>query len=64
MWQDFGLSEWLFDSDDESQVEEVVPAVLEMAQDPEIAKARAENARRFIEKRQAETMKTVATALM
>lgn len=57
MWQDIGLSQWLFDLDDESQVAKVVPAVLAMATDREGAKAKADAASRFVEKRQRATMK-------
>jgi polysaccharide pyruvyl transferase WcaK-like protein len=64
MWKDIGLGDWLFDLDDESQVEKVVPAVLQMAQNPELAQAKAEKARRFVENRQKETMAVLARELM
>lgn len=63
MWQDIGLGDWLFDLDDESQVEKVVPTVLEMAKNPERSKEKAAKARQFVEKRQAETMAVVADQL-
>ncbi len=56
MWKDIGLSDWLFDLDDESQVARVVPTVLDMALHPESAKAKAKKARLFVEERQRETM--------
>ena len=56
MWEDIGLGDWLFDLDDEAQVAKVVPAVLDMAKNPEAAKAKAKIAREFVEKRQRETM--------
>lgn len=59
MWEDIGLGDWLFDLDDESQVARVAPTVLAMARDPEGARAKAHKARRFVEKRQRETMETM-----
>ncbi len=56
MWDDIGLSDWLFNLDDESHVDNVVPAVLDMAQNPDTAKAKVEKAQQFVEKRQLETM--------
>lgn len=56
MWQDIGLDDWLFDLDDESQVDKIVPAVLEIAQNPAAATAKAEAARKFVARRQKETM--------
>ncbi len=56
MWNDIGLGDWLFDLDDEAQVREVTPAVLEMARNPEAAREKAARARAFVEKRQGETM--------
>lgn len=56
MWRDIGLGEWLFDMDIPSEVEQIVPTVLEIAQNPEIAKQKALKARSFVQKRQKETM--------
>ncbi|MCO8121587.1 polysaccharide pyruvyl transferase family protein [Stieleria sp. TO1_6] len=56
MWDDIGLGEWLFDLDDESSVQRIAPTVLAMATDPQGAKAKAEQARRFVVQRQRETM--------
>lgn len=63
MWEDIGLSDWLFDLDDELQVSKVVPAVLDMALNPESAKQKVEKARRFVEKRQSETMTRLSIEL-
>ncbi len=63
MWADIGLDKWLFDLDDESQVARVVPTVLEMARDPESSRAKAINARQFVQKRQRETMAHLARVL-
>lgn len=56
MWDDIGLSDWLFNMDVESEVQGIVPAVLKMAKNPEWAKQKAAKARAFVEQRQAETM--------
>ena len=60
MWQDIGLGDWLFNLDDQSDVAKIVPAVLALARDPEAAKAQAAQARRFVHKRQQETMARLA----
>jgi hypothetical protein len=60
MWRDIGLGDWLFDLDDESQVERIVPTVLAMAKDPAAARAKAAEARKFVERRQRETMSVLA----
>ncbi|HEV7279301.1 MAG TPA: polysaccharide pyruvyl transferase family protein [Pirellulaceae bacterium] len=60
MWRDIGLGEWLFDLDDESQVERIVPTVVAMAKDPAAARAKAAKARAFVERRQRETMNVLA----
>lgn len=49
MWRDIGLSDWLFDMDNEQDLSRIVPTVLAMAQDPEAAKAKAAKAREFVE---------------
>ena len=56
MWEDIGLGDWLFDLDSETDRNRIVPTVLQMANDLDAAKARADEARRFVEKRQRETM--------
>ncbi len=56
MWEDIGLGHWLFDLDDEEQVAKVVPAIMEMVQAPDKAKATAAKARAFVEERQRVTM--------
>ena len=64
MWRDIGLGDWLFDFDKEEDRAKLVPAVLAMAKDPAAAKARADKAREFVEKRQRETMAVVRTAAL
>ncbi|WP_430453723.1 polysaccharide pyruvyl transferase family protein [Rhodopirellula europaea] len=56
MWEDIGLGDWLFDLDSETDRNRIVPTVLHMANDLGAAKAKADEARRFVEKRQRETM--------
>jgi polysaccharide pyruvyl transferase WcaK-like protein len=56
MWEDIGLGDWLFDLDSDTDRNRIVPTVLQMANDLDAAKARADEARRFVEKRQRETM--------
>lgn len=63
MWEDVGLGEWLFDLDDDSQVENIVPAVLKMAREKEWAFAKADRARQFVEQRQQETMQQLRAEL-
>jgi hypothetical protein len=59
MWKDIGLGDWLFDFDDEAQIDMLPAAVLKMAADPESAKATAGAARAFAFARQAEAMRTL-----
>lgn len=63
MWEDIGLGQWLFNLDDEADVAKVVPTVLEMAKQPEAAKAQAVRARQFVQRRQKETMARLAMEL-
>lgn len=63
MWRDVGLGDWLFDFDNQEEMARYVPTVLAMAQDPRAAKAKAGQARKFVEKRQRETMGLVAKSL-
>jgi len=56
MWRDIGLGEWLFDFDDEADIKRLVPAVLAFAEDPAAAKAKAAEARAFVQQRPRETM--------
>lgn len=62
MWRDIGLGDWLFDLDQEEEHKGIVPAVLAMAKDPAAAKAKAAQARRFVEQRQRETMAVLRKA--
>jgi hypothetical protein len=62
MWRDIGLGEWLFDMDNEEEILRVVPAVLAMARDPVAARAKALQARDFVQQRQRESMSEIATS--
>jgi polysaccharide pyruvyl transferase WcaK-like protein len=62
MWRDIGLEDWLFNLDNEDEVAKVLPAILAMARDPNTAKNRAMEAKKRVEKRQAETMAAVKKA--
>ena len=59
MWKDIGLSEWLFDFDNEDDMKRFVPAVMAMATKPAAARAKAKRAKEFVQARQRETMKEV-----
>ena len=63
MWEDIGLGEWLFDHDSPADRERIVPTVLEMVTDTTAAKEKAATARKFVEKRQKETMQVLGTEL-
>jgi hypothetical protein len=63
MWRDIGLADWLFDFDQEADRQRLVPAVLALAKDPAAAKAKAAQARAFVERRQRETMRLLETSL-
>jgi polysaccharide pyruvyl transferase WcaK-like protein len=56
MWRDIGLGDWLFDFDNDDDVKRLPAAVLALASDPAAAQAKAAEARRFVQKRQRETM--------
>jgi polysaccharide pyruvyl transferase WcaK-like protein len=56
MWRDIGLGDWLFDLDQPDDHQKIVPAVLDLANNPAAAKERVAKARAFVEQRQRETM--------
>jgi len=63
MWEDIGLGEWLFDHDSAEDQSRIASTVLDIAQNPEAAKAKAAQAKAFVEKRQRETMQTLKKVL-
>jgi polysaccharide pyruvyl transferase WcaK-like protein len=63
MWNDIGLGDWLFDHDSPGDQARIVPAVLEIAKHPEVARRKAVKAKSFVEKRQKETMEILGREL-
>lgn len=63
MWEDIGLDDWLFDHDSPEDQERIVPAVLEIAKNPEAARESAATAKDFVEKRQKEAMEELRREL-
>ncbi|MEW4562377.1 polysaccharide pyruvyl transferase family protein [Bremerella sp. JC770] len=63
MWEDIGLGEWLFDHDSAEDQQRIASTVLDIAQNPDAAKAKAAQAKAFVEQRQLETMKTLKSTL-
>lgn len=56
MWRDIGLDDWLFDVDNEDDMQRLPEAVLAMAKNPSAAGIKAAKAKAFAEARQRETM--------
>lgn len=56
MWKDIELGEWLFDLDNEAELDGIVPAVLSIAKDPRGSKAKAAKANEVVKQRQQATM--------
>jgi hypothetical protein len=63
MWKDIGLSDWLFDMDDEAQRAKVTAGVLKMATDLKASKAKVAEAQKIVQARQAATMKILVEQL-
>ncbi|HBE67014.1 MAG TPA: polysaccharide pyruvyl transferase family protein [Planctomycetaceae bacterium] len=63
MWEDIGLGDWLFDHDSEEEQQRIVPAVLKLATAPEAAREKAAKAKALVQRKQAETMRTLSEAL-
>lgn len=63
MWKDVGLGEWLFDMDTKTDVDRIVPTVLEMVKNPSAAKEKVKKAQKLVAKYQKETMKTLGESL-
>jgi len=63
MWRDIGLGDWLFDFDNESEIQRLVPAVLGMVKDPVATRAQVAKTQQFIQSRQRETMSVVRQSL-
>lgn len=63
MWDDIGLSDWLFDMDDEAQIKRIVPTILSLATDPAAARAKAAQGRANVERYQRDTMAIVGRSV-
>jgi len=63
MWEDIGLSDWLFNHDSAEDQAKIVSTVLEIAKQPQQAIAKAVSARKVVEQRQRETMATLQQEL-
>jgi hypothetical protein len=63
MWRDIGLGDWLFDHDDEKQIQGLTAAVLSIAKDPVAAKAKVAKAHAFVQERQRVMCETLKKAL-
>lgn len=59
MWRDIGLGEWFFDMDTATDVDRIVPTVLEMVKNPQAAKKKAMEARERVAQYQVKTMNTL-----
>ena len=62
MWKDIGLSEWLFDLDQEGELAGIVPAVLSLATDPAAAASKVRKAQAILQERQTSAMARVRLA--
>ncbi|TWU49583.1 polysaccharide pyruvyl transferase family protein [Rubripirellula reticaptiva] len=59
MWDDIGLSDWLFDHDSPADQQRIAATVLKLVTDPQEAKRKAAAAKAMVQRRQAETMQTL-----
>lgn len=63
MWRDIGLGEWLFDLDVPADHDRIVPAVLDLARNPDKAKERVQATLKTVGRLQEDTMRTVGRGL-
>ena len=63
MWRDIGLGDWLFDFDNETEINRLVPAVLRMVGNSAEAKEKTAKAQAFVRLRQEETMRMLRKEL-
>lgn len=63
MWKDIGLQDWLFDFDNEADVQRMPDVAVAMAKDPTAAKTTASAARDRVRKRQRETIRILQKLL-
>lgn len=64
MWRDIGLSDWLFDFDNEDDVARMPATALALAKDPGAAKATVVKAQEVVHERQRKMMEAVRGALV
>lgn len=60
MWRDIGLGDWLFDFDREQEIKRLGPAVVDMLTNRGDAIRKVEQAQKFVDARQRESMAVVA----
>ncbi len=63
MWQDIGLGDWLFDFDNEQEIQRMPEAVLEMLTQTDKTKSFVEHARQIVTQRQAAMVQSLRHAL-
>ena len=63
MWQDIGLGDWLFDFDNEQDVQRLPNAVLQMLTQPEATKSNVSKAQQIVAQRQAAMIRSLSQAL-
>ncbi|HMI03375.1 MAG TPA: polysaccharide pyruvyl transferase family protein [Pedobacter sp.] len=63
MWQDIGLKEWLFDMDTKTDVDRIVPTVLDMVKNPAASKEKVKKAQKLVAQYQRDTMKILGESL-
>ena len=63
MWEDIGLKDWLFDTDQEEQRAKIAETALSLATQPDKARAKTAKARSYVEQTQKDTMGELRKAL-
>ena len=63
MWYNIGLEDWFFDSDNEQQMDRLIPTVLSLVNHRKQAKQKTMVAKAFVEKKQKKTMKILESCL-
>ena len=63
MWKDIGLSDWYFDSDSRFDMENLVPTVMTLANDPDGSKEKALKAKKTVDRRIEQTMEVMKKAI-
>jgi hypothetical protein len=63
MWRDIGLTDWIFEMDEEKDGARIAEATLAILKDPAAAKAKVQKAQEFIRGRQRDTVAVLAKRL-